>query len=258
MSTVHTLVLRAPGANCDQEAAFAFELAGARVQRLHINQVKANPRVLEQFQIMVIPGGFTYGDDIAAGKILAVQLRSYLNESLQRFRDDGKLILGICNGFQALLKAGILIPPGPHGVPATLTDNDPPGFVDRWINMKVTPGKCVFLSGYETLEAPIAHGEGRFVSRDPSLVEQLGQRGQIVLRYADASGEPGPYPANPNGSAANIAGLSDESGRVLGLMPHPERNILPTHHPQWTRRGLATEGAGMQLFRNAVQYFQRW
>lgn len=258
MSPIRVLVLRAPGANCDAEAVFAFEQAGASVERVHVNRLKENPGQLGQYQVLTIPGGFTYGDDVAAGKILAVQLRTFLNDELQRFRDAGKLILGICNGFQVLLKAGLLVPAGQHGVPATLTNNLPGGFEDRWIRMKATPGKCPFLQGYDMLEAPIAHGEGRFATPDDGLVQRLDAAGQLVLRYVDAAGKPGAYPINPNGSQADVAGICDVTGQVLGLMPHPERHILGTQHPQWTRRGLAAEGDGLRLFRNAVRYFQRW
>jgi phosphoribosylformylglycinamidine synthase len=260
MSGPPVLVLRAPGANCDAEAVFAFELAGAAVERVHINRLKENAALLGCYQVLCIPGGFTYGDDVAAGKILAVQLRTFLSDELQRFRDAGKLILGICNGFQVLLKAGLLIPPGKDGIPATLTNNLPGGkFEDRWIRMKATPGQCPFLQGYDLLEAPIAHGEGRFASPDNGLPRRLEESGQLVLRYVDAEGKPGPYPINPNGSLADIAGICDVTGQILGLMPHPERHVLPSQHPQWTRRGLGgQEGDGLRLFRNAVRYFQKW
>lgn len=259
MAHVRVLILRAPGANCDGEAQFAFEQAGAIAERLHVNRLRENVSLLEAYQVLTIPGGFTYGDDVAAGKILANQLRSFLNDALRQFRDDGKLILGICNGFQVLLKAGMLVPPEDGaGVPATLAHNTSGKFDDRWIRMKATPGRCPFLQGYDTLEAPIAHGEGRFVCREESTFAALDDAGQIVLRYVDESGQPGPYPVNPNGSQGDVAGICDASGQALGLMPHPERHVLPTQHPQWTRRGLAPEGDGLRLFKNAVHYFQRW
>ncbi len=259
MSQVRVLILRAPGANCDAEAQFAFELAGAGAERVHVNRLRENPQLLRQYQVLTVPGGFTYGDDVAAGKILANQLRSFLSDALRRFREDGKLILGICNGFQVLLKAGLLVPADEGGgVPATLTNNRSGKFEDRWITMKAAPGNCPFLQGYDLLEAPIAHGEGNFVCRDEALLRQLEKVGQLVLRYVDAQGRPGGYPINPNGSQADVAGLCDPSGLVLGLMPHPERHAQPTQHPQWTRRGLAREGAGLRFFKNAVHYFQRW
>src|ERR1700736_3949296 len=166
MTAVRALVLRAPGANCDGEAQFALEQAGAVTDRLHINRLREQPGLLQRYQILVIPGGFTYGDDVAAGKILAVQLAHFLSDALQRFRDAEKLILGICNGFQALLKAGLIVPPDDDGPLATLTYNVSGKFEDRWIHLRVTPARCPFLTGYERLHVPVAHGEGNFLCRD--------------------------------------------------------------------------------------------
>jgi phosphoribosylformylglycinamidine synthase subunit PurQ / glutaminase len=256
MPKPRVLVLRAPGANCDVEAQFAFEQAGAVAQRIHINRLREDPESLHRFQILVIPGGFTYGDDVAAGKILANQLQHFLGDTIREFRDSHKLILGICNGYHALLKAGLLMPPDDEGPLATLAHNSSGKFEDRWIHMQVTPGKCPFLNGYERLHAPIAHGEGRFVCREAWILRGLELAGQVVLRYVDVSGKPGEYPVNPNGSQADVAGICDVTGRVLGLMPHPERHVLPTQHPSWTRNGLSDEGDGLRLFRNAVAYFE--
>jgi phosphoribosylformylglycinamidine synthase I len=258
MAIPRALILRAPGANCDLETQFAFEKAGGLAERIHINRLREQPSLLHSYQILVVPGGFAHGDDVAAGKILANQLSHFLGDTLQRFRDAEKLILGICNGFQALLKAGILIPPDEEGPLATLTHNAEGKFEDRWLVLKTEPGKCPFLTGYDQWEVPIAHGEGNFLCRAPWILQGLQQAGQVVLRYVDAQGRPGPYPINPNGSQGDVAGICDVSGRVLGLMPHPERHVLPTQHPRWTRRGLAEEGDGLRLFRNAVQYFQEW
>src|SRR5438552_54286 len=253
MATPRVLILRAPGANCDLEAAFAFEQAGSRAERIHINRLRERPDLLKQFQILVIPGGFTYGDDVAAGKILATELSHFLGGVLRQFRDEEKLILGICNGFQALLKAGLLMPPDEEGPVATLAANENGRFEDRWIRLQAAPGNCPFLKGYDFMDVPIAHGEGRLVVREPWILQGLQQSEQVVLRYVDAEGKPGPHPINPNGSQGDVAGLCDPSGHVLGLMPHPERHVLPTQHPQWTRRGLAEEGDGLKLFRNAVE-----
>jgi phosphoribosylformylglycinamidine synthase len=255
MTVPRALVLRGPGANCDGETQFALERAGAVADRLHINRLREQPSLLQRYQILVIPGGFTYGDDVAAGKILAVQLAHFLSDSLQRFRDTEKLILGICNGFQVLLKAGLIIPPDEDGPLATLAHNAMGKFEDRWIYLQAFPGQCPFLKGYERFHLPIAHGEGRVVFRQAWIQEGLDQAGQVVLRFVDAEGRPGPYPINPNGSQGDVAGLCDASGRILGLMPHPERHVLPTQHPRWTRLGLAPEGDGLRLFRNAVEYF---
>ncbi|MFO0878844.1 MAG: phosphoribosylformylglycinamidine synthase I [Gemmataceae bacterium] len=256
MPAVQVLILRAPGANCDAEAQFAFEQAGAVAHRLHINRLREAPLLLQSYQILVIPGGFTYGDDVAAGKILASQLAHFLGDAIRKFRDSEKLILGICNGFQVLLKAGILLPPDDDGPIATLAHNSSGRFDDRWVHVQATPGKCPFLRGIDRLLLPVAHGEGRFVCREAWQLNGLIQTGQAVLRYVDAEGKPGGYPVNPNGSQGDIAGICDATGRVLGLMPHPERHVLPTHHPRWTRLGLAAEGDGLALFRNAVRFFQ--
>jgi phosphoribosylformylglycinamidine synthase len=256
MASPRVLILRGPGTNCDQETQFAFEKAGARAERLHINRLRENPSQLLRYQVLVIPGGFTYGDDVAAGKILANQLSHFLGDTLRKFRDTEKLILGICNGFQALLKAGLIVPPDEDGPLATLTNNASGKFEDRWIYLKASPGACPFLKGCDRLHLPIAHGEGNLICRASWILKGLEQAGQVVLRYVDEAGKPGPYPINPNGSQGDVAGLCDPTGRVLGLMPHPERHVLPTQHPRWTRLGLAPEGDGMRLFRNAVEFFQ--
>jgi phosphoribosylformylglycinamidine synthase len=255
MATVRVLILRAPGANCDGETQFAFELAGATAERVHVNRLREQPAVLDLYQVLTLPGGFAHGDDVAAGKILAVELDHFLGDALRRFHDAGKLILGICNGFQALLKSGFLLPPDEHGPVATLAHNQPGRFQDRWVHLQASPGRCPFLAGVERMHLPIAHGEGRFLCREEKTLQQLESGGQIVLRYCDADGRPGGFPINPNGAQADIAGICDTTGRVLGLMPHPERHVLPTQHPRWTRLGLAGEGDGLALFRNAIQYF---
>jgi phosphoribosylformylglycinamidine synthase len=260
------LILRSPGANCDGELAFAFEKAGAAVERIHIRALRDNPKLMHEFEILAIPGGFTYGDDVAAGKILASQLANFFADAIREFRDEEKLILGVCNGFQALLKAGLLIQPDEDGPLATLTGNACDRFEDRWITLAATPGKCPWLKDIHHMDAPTAHGEGNFRCRANWIFDGLELSGQCVLHYAESgigNRESGigqkqdqlPFPINPNGSQGNVAGVCDLTGRVLGIMPHPERNVLPTHHPQWTRNGLKAEGDGMQLFRNAVSFF---
>src|SRR5918912_2194020 len=166
MATPRVLILRAPGANCDLETQFAFEQAGAEAERVHINRLREQPRLLQRYQILAIPGGFTYGDDVAAGKILGNQLAHFLGEPLRKFRDAEKLILGICNGFQALLKAGLLLPPDEEGPVATLAHNTSGKFEDRWIHLEAKGGKCPFLKGVDRLFLPVAHGEGRFICRE--------------------------------------------------------------------------------------------
>ncbi|MSR55668.1 MAG: phosphoribosylformylglycinamidine synthase subunit PurQ [Gemmataceae bacterium] len=255
MALPKVLILRAPGTNCDEEAQYAFELAGTTADRVHINRLRENPATLHHYQILMVPGGFSYGDDVAAGKILANQLTAFLGDELRKFRDAEKLILGVCNGFQAILKAGLLLPPDDEGPLATLTHNTH-GYQDRWLHVEVASQKSPFLKGIRSMQIPMAHGEGNFVCRKEWILKGLEQSGQVALRYANSGGGPANgYPDNPNGSQGDIAGVTDMTGRVLGLMPHPERHILPTQHPRWTREGLKHEGDGLQLFRNAIAFF---
>lgn len=265
MTAINVLVLRAPGTNCDFETCHAFECVGASTARIHVEALLRSPEILSDYQVLVVPGGFSYGDDVAAGKILANQLRLRLAEPLCRFRDSGRLILGICNGFQVLIKSGLL--PGwedPDGYPATLTRNDSGRFEDRWVHLAVDAGGCPFLEGITHMELPVAHAEGKFICRDDCAQDRLDASGQIVLRYCtpDSSGDrpqqrsgAHAYPVNPNGSEGNVAGICDPTGQVLGLMPHPERHIEPTQHPHWTRRTGPARSHGLDLFRNAVQFF---
>jgi phosphoribosylformylglycinamidine synthase len=253
------IIVRAPGTNCDLETQYAFERAGAHAPRIHVNELIARPAVAEQAQILCIPGGFSYGDDIAAGRILARQLQHHLADMLQRFKHGGKLILGICNGFQVLMQTGLLMPAAGAEAQATLTWNDSGQFEDRWVDLEIKGDRCVVLRNLSRLYLPIAHAEGKFVARKASVLDALGDAGQLVLRYAlppgaSANGDV-PYPFNPNGSQANVAGICDATGRVFGLMPHPERFIDRTHHPRWTRESLPDQGDGLGVFRNAVEYF---
>ncbi|MBA3480664.1 MAG: phosphoribosylformylglycinamidine synthase I [Pirellulales bacterium] len=248
------IILRAPGSNCDEESAFAFEQAGAVAERIHLNRWLESPQLAGDYQILCLPGGFSYGDDLGSGRIFANQLRHHLADTLAAFRDAGKLILGICNGFQILIKSGLLDSDDSTGPGATLTWNASGRFIDRWVHLQVAGDRCVFLKNVDRMYLPIAHAEGQFVGRDETTLDRLEQNGQLVLRYCESSGCT-TQQSNPNGAARNVAGMCDASGRVLGLMPHPERFIDRTHHPQWTRMAPFTEGDGLQLFRNAVQYF---
>lgn len=251
------LVLRAPGTNCDVETKFAFELAGAVAERVHVNRLREQPSLIKDYQILCIPGGFCYGDDIAAGRILASQLQHELGDVVNEFHSQEKLILGICNGFQVLIKSGVLIPEDQHGPQATLAWNDSGRFEDRWVHTKVDGTKCVFLRGVDRIFLPMAHAEGKFVARDNDVLGSLEQAGQLVLRYCLSDDTPATgFPENPNGSMANVAGCCDATGRIFGLMPHPERFLDPTNHPSWTRTGEpAAEGEGCVIFRNSVEFF---
>ncbi|RKY24279.1 MAG: phosphoribosylformylglycinamidine synthase I [Planctomycetota bacterium] len=267
-NVIKAMVLRAAGINCDMETEHALELAGASAERVHINKIIEDKELLDQYQIIVIPGGFSYGDDVAAGKILANQIVHHLYEPIQKFIDNGKLILGICNGFQVLVKTGILpgITSNEYGVSSnevTITYNDSGKFEDRWVYLAPQTKKCVFIEPGRQIYLPIAHGEGKVVTKDTKTLEKLKSDGHIAFKYVDENGEEGDYPVNPNGSVDSIAGLTDTTGRVLGLMPHPERHVRLTQHPHWSRlRGKSNETQetrftdGMTIFNNAVKYIQ--
>lgn len=259
MTCVRVLVLRAPGTNCHEETAHAFRLAGAAPEPIHVNRLLEAPAILDEFQILCLPGGFSFGDDLGAGTILANVLKRGLGDQLAAFRDRDRLILGVCNGFQVLLRAGLLVAPDPKSQHprATLTLNAHGRFEDRWVHLRVTRGRCVFLDSQEQRwTMPIAHAEGSFLVSASEVLGELEANGQIVCRYVDAEGEPGGFPVNPNGSMGDVAGLCDATGRVFALMPHPERHVAPWHHPQWTRhKELPPEGDGLQLFRQMVRYF---
>ncbi|MDR1493592.1 MAG: phosphoribosylformylglycinamidine synthase subunit PurQ [Planctomycetaceae bacterium] len=246
----HVLILRAPGTNCNNETAYAFEQAGAKTEQIHINRWLEQPDLLDRFQILCFPGGFSYGDDIASGRILANQIRRHLYGTVAKFKEDGKLILGVCNGFQIMIRSGILLTDDAEGVPATLDWNESGVFRDQWTHLNADGGKCVFLRGIESMYLPVAHAEGRFLARNPETLTGLEQAGQLVLRYEPSE--------NPNGSEGNVAGCCDATGRVFGLMPHPERHIIATQHPHWTRRencNPAARGDGFAIFQNATKYF---
>lgn len=255
MAEVKAIVLRAAGINCDMETEYALKLAGAEAQRVHINRIIENKSLLDKFQIIVFPGGFSYGDDVAAGKILANQIIHHLYEPMQKFIEDGKLVLGICNGFQVLVKTGIL--PGNNSAnrheEVTITYNDSGKFEDRWVYLSPKTEKCIFIEPGRQIYLPIAHAEGKIVTKDQTTLDELKSEGHLAFKYVDEHGREGGYPVNPNGSADSIAGLTDTTGRVLGLMPHPERFVKPTQHPRWTRLEHV-DSDGMTIFNNAVKY----
>jgi len=245
------LIIRTAGTNCDKETEFAFRLAGADTRLEHINYLLCKGE-LADFQIICIPGGFSYGDDLGAGKILSLELISWLRDRLGKFLERGGLILGVCNGFQVLVKTGIL-PDLDFQQKVTLTFNDSDRFEDRWVYLKVETGN-VWLKGLPPIiSLPIAHGEGRFYAEE-DILNRIENNNQIALRYVDSSGGKGDYPVNPNGSVNSIAALTDSSGKVLGLMPHPERFIFKHHLPSWKDEEVFAWG--LNFFDNAVNYFK--
>ena len=250
------LILHATGTNRDREAAWACELAGGAPRIAHINEVLAGDVRLSDHRMLVLPGGFSYGDDLGAGKLWAVALRHRLRDDLTAFVEAGRPVLGICNGFQVLVKAGLL--PGLDGTmaerpPVTLTRNDSARFECRWVTLAPTPGSpCLFTRELaEPITCPVAHGEGKLVTRDAETLAAIEAGRLGALRYVAADGSPAGYPDNPNGSVGDIAALTNPAGNVLGLMPHPEDHIVATQHPRF-HRGEGG-GSGLPLFEAGVR-----
>ncbi|MBW2311060.1 MAG: phosphoribosylformylglycinamidine synthase subunit PurQ [Deltaproteobacteria bacterium] len=273
MKAVRALVLTGYGLNCDYETDFSLKIAGANSERLHINELlgasKAGARIrLDDYHILVFGGGFSWADDHGAGVIMATRLRYNIGEEIEEFIGKGKLILGICNGFQALVNFGLL--PGINGDyrsrRVAITYNDSGNFINTWIKLKVLEdSRCVFTRGISALELPVRHGEGKFFA-EKEVIDELFEHHQVSMQYVDAQGNlaQGRWPLNPNGSLYDIAGICDSTGRIFGLMPHPEAYNHYTNHPDWAakREQLAREGKtieseegeGIAIFRNAVQY----
>jgi phosphoribosylformylglycinamidine synthase subunit PurQ / glutaminase len=244
------LILRAAGTNCDLETAHAFELSGCVADRVHLNRVIEAPDTLDSYQMLAIPGGFSYGDDLSAGRIFANQLTLRLGEALHKFVDRKKPVIGICNGFQVLVKTSLLPGPIPGAAEqqCTLTDNDSRRFMAQWVGLEAPAGKCVWTRGLGRFELPIAHGEGKLLCASDAVRTHLHAHGQVALTY---TGE------NPNGSTDLIAGICDASGLVLGLMPHPERFVsMMQYYDRPAGFDPDAAGAGLALFNNAAALFR--
>jgi phosphoribosylformylglycinamidine synthase I len=270
MNRVKALVLTGYGLNCDHETAYALALSGAVAHRVHINSLIDGTVDVKDFQILVFGGGFSWGDDHGAGVVQAVRMKTNLGDKLLKFIDAGNLVLGICNGFQTLVNLGLL-PGFDHDYTqrsVALTFNDCGNFRDQWVTLKVIPtSSCIFTAGLDIFELPVRHGEGKFYAEETILQRLMGEN-QVVLQYALSDGSPADrkFPFNPNGSVYDIAGICDPSGRIFGLMPHPEAFNHPTNHPDWPRlkekqkrRQENTESVptpGIRLFQNAVAYIR--
>ena len=268
MGRANAMVLTGYGLNCDNETAYAFELAGATAERVHINSLIAGTANLDRFQILVFIGGFSWGDDHGAGVVQSVRLKTNIGDQILKFVEKGNLVLGICNGFQTLANLGLL--PGlAHNYQkrsVALTFNDCGNFRNQWVNLTADRNSpCIFTRGIDMVELPVRHGEGKFYTDDTTLTSLLDNH-QVALQYAKPDGRvaEGSFPHNPNGSIADVAGICDPTGRIFGLMPHPEAYNHWTNHPDWTRR-LAlqkrrdgalptTQPDGIQFFQNAVDY----
>ncbi len=275
------LVLQAHGSNRDLDVIEALGLAGADAVGVPLNELRSRKSFARDFQLIVLPGGFSYADALGAGKLLAIDLISYFSDEITAFVSSGKPVIGICNGFQALIRSGIL--PGNHviarsseaatkqsrrhkeiatlpsvarnDIEVTLTFNAVGHFECRWVELKPISQVCIWTKGLnEMILCPVAHGEGNFQTAQPSMLSDFQNRDQIALTYVCSDGSParGEYPANPNGSALDIAGLCNPQGNVLGLMPHPENHIFEYQHPRRTRG--ETAGRGLALFENGVKY----
>ncbi len=262
MSRVKALIITGLGLNCQKETAIAFEQAGAESSQIHLNDLLENPSKLNEFQILAFIGGFSFGDHLGSGTVLANRIKYGLRAELESFIESGKLVIGICNGFQTITRLGIV--PALKGLfdqEVALQHNDCGTFRDNWVTLSVEQdSNCIFTKGIHVLPVPIRHGEGKFVAMDDDVLQQLEDGGHVAVRYADpitleATQE---FPNNPNGAQNAIAGICDKTGRVFGLMPHPEAYISPFNHPHWTQQKidgtLPEEGLGMQIFRNAVEF----
>ena len=269
---VRVAVLFGFGINCDRETAAVFDMVGGTSERLHVNHLVKGNRSLEEFDILAVPGGFSFGDHLGSGRLLGNRLRFALREQLQKFVSSGKPVIGICNGFQALVKTGLL--PGPENASlepdliqrASLTLNNTGRYEDRWVTLEFdSESPCIWTKGIQRIECPVRHGEGRFVMPTEVELDRLSANHQLTVRYVDPSTVSGtglsddllPFPLSPNGSMRNIAGICDPTGLVFGLMPHPEAFYTMWLHPEHTSMKLNEdewEGSGLQIFRNAVEY----
>jgi phosphoribosylformylglycinamidine synthase len=270
MARPGVLVLTGYGINCEEETAFGFDYAGGDSSIVHINDLIERPGILDEHQVFVFPGGFSYGDDTGSGKALANRIRNNLLDELTRFVERDTLVLGICNGFQVMVNTGIL--PGPRSDEWTprvaLEHNASFVYQCRWVDLEINPdSSCVFTRGIDYLHIPVAHGEGNFFAPDDVLNELEGEN-RVTMRYArsDGSRANGEFPWNPNGSLKDIASICDETGRIMGMMPHPERGMFFHQRDDWTllrdsrrgeprEKGMPVEAGGMRILRNAVEYF---
>ncbi len=256
------LIITGYGVNCEAESSRAWELAGAEPVKVHLNDLLDNPAQMRGFKGLMFIGGFSYGDHMTSGHVFALRVKHHLREELQKFIDDGKIILGVCNGFQTMTKIGLL--PGLNGEyfdpKVSLMQNDCGTFQNFWVNLEFEANSpCIFTKGIAGMPMPVRHGEGKIFTTDKTVIEQIEKLGCAAARYADADGNPTmDFPANPNGSLNAIAGLCDPTGRIFGLMPHPEAYLFPENHPNWDMQKLngtlPAQGLGLKLFENGVKF----
>jgi len=244
--TPKALVVRTAGINCDIETAHALNAVGAAAELVHVNEITGGKTKILNYDILIFPGGFSYGDDIAGGKIWSVHMAKVFGD-VKKFISSGRPVMGICNGFQVLTKLGFLPESKDYKQTASLTFNDSGVFIDKWVKLKINKNSpCIFTKNLpDVIELPIAHGEGKIIIEDKKVLQDLAKQNAVALTYVD----------NPNGSVLDIAGVCNLKGNCFGLMPHPERYAFPQQHPSWTRKEMQNaKAAGLQFFKNAVEY----
>jgi phosphoribosylformylglycinamidine synthase I len=264
-SDIPVLIITGFGLNCEVESKYAWDLAGARAVMVHYNDILQAPARLHDYAALMFVGGFSYGDHMTSGHVFAMRARHRLMRDLERFIGEGKLILGVCNGFQIMIKLGLL--PGLDGDYSTqklsLTQNDCGRFQNFWVHLRFDPGSpCVFTRGLDRMPLPVRHGEGKIFTLSKELLKRLDREACVACRYVDPAGGDATmqFPHNPNGSLNAIAGLCDPTGRVFGLMPHPEAYLYPENHPHWDLQRLSgtlpERGQGLGVFKNAVEHLR--
>ena len=259
MKKIKVIIIRTAGTNCDYELKSAFELCGATVDRIHINELISNKNKILSYDILAVPGGFSYGDDIASGKILSNEIKYKLGENVKKFALTGKPIIGICNGFQILVKMGLLPKLKIFEQTSTLSYNDSSKFECRWVYLKTQKFNnrttCLWTRDLpDIITLPVAHGEGKFIA-DKKILDEIEKNNQVVFRYCDKHGNKAGYPLDPNGSLNEIAGICNDKGNIFGLMPHPERYVYGLQHP--ARESYdGTFGWGKKIFQNAIDYLK--
>ncbi|MFH1785425.1 MAG: phosphoribosylformylglycinamidine synthase I [Candidatus Micrarchaeota archaeon] len=253
--TLKALIVTGYGINCENESKYSIEKSGGNAEIIHVNKLLDNPKMLEDYNMFFVPGGFAFGDDLGSGKVFGNKMKFKIKDQLEEFVNAGKLVVGICNGFQALVKMGLLPEPD-FQQRVSLVGNESGYFEDRWVILRTnTASPCIYTKGIEYLFVPVRHGEGKFIPKDQNTLDQLKEKNQIVFQYVDENKNLGGYPHNPNGSVENIAGICDKSGRIFGMMPHPEAFNMPENCPYWIK-GTIKEGYGLRIFKNAVEFMK--
>ncbi|MBN2445038.1 MAG: phosphoribosylformylglycinamidine synthase subunit PurQ [Spirochaetales bacterium] len=254
---VKACIITGFGINADVELKRAFNMVGANAELTHVNDLISNPARLNDYQILGFPGGFSFGDHIGSGKVFGSLFKQKLSGSMNKFIESGKLVIGICNGFQVLVKMGIL--PNLHSdwsQEVSLIHNDSGKFEDRWVKVAFNPlSPCVWTKNLSQMDLPVRHGEGKFIIGSEGTEERILKENLVAITYTSRNGKPVAYPDNPNGSVHNIAGICDLTGRVFGLMPHPEAFLIPENHPLWSNQNIET-ARGLEIFKNSVDYFR--